>query len=147
MFTKWWQKCLEKCWIPKHSFYSDLPPKSYPFRPILHEFHTLFTLRTYSILNCEKRPFLREFLNEPDTPLDIRVPLGDNVCARKYYVCMFPMKRIKKANVFCRCSKSVLRAQEILNTCETHHVFKFDRFRASVERIGPTNFIDTGWWM
>ena len=29
-----------------------------------------------TVLNCEKRPFLREFLDEPDTLLDIRVPSG-----------------------------------------------------------------------
>ena len=25
------------------------------------------------MLDCEKRPYLREFLDEPDTPLDIQV--------------------------------------------------------------------------
>ena len=30
-----------------------------------------------TVLNCEKRPFLGEFLEEPDTHIDIRVaPLG-----------------------------------------------------------------------
>ena len=27
-----------------------------------------------TVLSCEKTPFLREFLDEPDTPLDIPVP-------------------------------------------------------------------------
>ena len=29
-----------------------------------------------TVLNCEKTPFLHEFLDEPDTPLDIRVAPG-----------------------------------------------------------------------
>ena len=39
----------------------------------MHEFDTLFTLRTYSA-QLWKTPFLREFLDEPDSPLDIQVP-------------------------------------------------------------------------
>ena len=37
--------------------------------------YSVFTLRTYIAQLWKKRPFLREFLDEPDTPLDIRVPL------------------------------------------------------------------------
>ena len=48
--------------------------KSYRFRPILHEFDILFTLRTY-VLNCEKDPTWI-FGRACDTPLDIRVAPG-----------------------------------------------------------------------
>ena len=27
-----------------------------------------------TVLDCKKRPFLPEFLDEPDTPIDIQVP-------------------------------------------------------------------------
>ena len=44
--------------------------KSYPFRPVLHEFDTL-SRYARTVFNYEKSPFLREFLDVPDTPLDI----------------------------------------------------------------------------
>ena len=39
--------------------------KSYSFKPSVLEFDTLLT---YTVLNCEKRPLLHGFLDEPDTP-------------------------------------------------------------------------------
>ena len=50
--------------------------KIIPFRPILHEFDTLFTLRTYSA-QLWMSTLLREFLDKPDT-LDIRVAPRDS---------------------------------------------------------------------
>ena len=48
-------------------------PKTHPFFPILHVFTPLKDVRAYSAWSW-KQPWLREFLDEPDTPLDIRVP-------------------------------------------------------------------------
>ena len=36
----------------------------------------LYSRYARTVLNCEKRPFLREFLDEPDTPLTFEWPPG-----------------------------------------------------------------------
>ena len=50
--------------------YVRFPQKSYPLRPILHEFDT-YSRYARTVLNCEKKPFLHEYLDEPDTPLTL----------------------------------------------------------------------------
>ena len=44
-----------------------------------------------TVLICEKRPFLREFLDEPDTPLDIRVAPGVGGGGLKGNTCCIPV--------------------------------------------------------
>ena len=54
--------------------YVRSPKQSYPLRQILHEFDTLFTLRTFSAQLWKN--FFTRFLDEPDTPLTFKCPPG-----------------------------------------------------------------------
>ena len=59
--------------MKNNSNYVRSPKKSYPSRPILHEFDTLFTLHTYSAGLVKKDPFYVNFWTSLILPLHIQV--------------------------------------------------------------------------
>ena len=64
---------LHKFCMKNNPKYVRSPTKSYPFGPILHEFDTLFTLRTYSARLLKRDPFYVNFWTSLIPPLDMQV--------------------------------------------------------------------------